>query len=174
MLGDMRESRCARPEPRGPLGLWPSSRRVVRAFCEALLCDADARGRLMSPSAALVDDVVMRFDEQLGAGSSDLRRGINLLCGLMDRMPPVIIGSISRMTELTLSERVALLEAMENARVGLVATMVVALKIPLSMHAYEQGELLAMTGCTRSSLTEPRGDKPIAAPRTWAERGGKP
>ena len=128
----------------------------------------------MSPSSELVEDAVLRFDEQLGAGSSDLRRGINLLCGLMERMPLVIIGSLSKMTELTLSERVAFLETMENARVGLVATMVVALKVPLTMHAYEQGELLELTGFTRPSLAEPRGDVPIPDPPTWAERGGRP
>lgn len=174
MLGRMRKTACAPPDLPGPFGLWPSSRRIVRAFVEALLCDADPRGRLMSPSSTLVDDVVRRFDEQLGAGSSDVRRGINLLCNMMERMPLVIIGSVSRMTELTLSERVAFLETMENARVGLVATMIVALKVPITMHAYESGEMLAMTGFTRPSLSEPRGDLPIPDPPTWAQRGGRP
>ncbi len=174
MLVPMRESSCAQPELPGPFGLSPSSRRVVRAFCEALLCDADAHGRLMSPSSELVEDVVLRFDKQLGAGSGDLRRGINLLCGLMERMPLVIIGSPSKMTELTLSERVAFLETMENARVGLVATMLVALKVPLTMHAYERTDMLKLTGFNRSSLKEPRGDIPIPEPPTWAERGGRP
>lgn len=161
-------------QEKGPYGLTPSGRRVVRAVCEALLCDADARGRLVPPPAVLVEDVVERFDAQLGAGSLELRSGFKMLCKLMDRAPLVILGSLQRTTELTLQERVAFLELMENAKVGLVATALVAMKVPLSMHAYESGALYAATGCTRPKLKEPRGDVPILEPKTWAQRGGRP
>ena len=152
-------------------GFDAKGRRIVRAFCEAMLSDEDERGKLVAPSASLVDRVLDEYDRMLGAGSLTVRNGMRALTRIVNRLPLVVLGTTTPMTELTLPERVVYLDALENARVGLMATALVALKLPVTMLAYEQGELLASLGFERESIPTPRGDVPIPVPRPWDEGG---
>lgn len=153
----------------GRHGLDAESRFIVRSFCEALLSDEDDRGRVIAPAASEVDRVVAGYDLLVGAGSLTLRNGMRALARVLNRLPVVILGTLAPMTELTLTERVVYLEAMENSRVGLMATAVVAFKIPLSMLAYEQEAGLALMDFERPSIQTPRGTNIIDEPRPWAD-----
>ncbi|PIE06329.1 MAG: hypothetical protein CSA75_00120, partial [Sorangium cellulosum] len=113
-------------------GLDHRSLLIVRALCEALLCDEDDQGHMVPPRCAWVDRVTGQFDLLVGAGSLTTRNGIKALAWLMNRLPLLALGTRTRMTELTLAERIDFLEALENSRVGLLATTVVVFKIPLS------------------------------------------
>lgn len=156
------------PERRGLDG---ESRFILRAFCEALLSDEDERGRVLAPRADVVDHVVDQFDLLVGSGSVTLRAGMRALARVVERLPALVLGVVAPMTELTLSERVVYLEALENSRVGLMATAVIAFKIPLSMIAYERPEGLALMGFERPTIQTPRGDVPIPEPRPWGNDG---
>jgi four helix bundle protein len=168
---------CSAPAMQQPLsvedhrrrGLSPRAVRIVRAFAEALLADSDPTGRVVAPAPELLERVVDELDRAVGAGSADLQRGLGAVCFAIDSLPPIIVQSFSRMTSLGLAARVSYLEALESSRVGLLATFVVALKIPLVMCAYEVGEELAMTGFDRDSLSTARGALPI--PRPWGPVG---
>lgn len=151
----------------GRPGLDQESRLIVRAFCEALLSDEDVRGRVLAPPAAVVDRVIDEYDMLIGAGSLTLRTGIKGLSRVVNRLPALVLGEFLPMTDLTLPERVVFLEALENSRVGLMATAVIALKIPLTMLAYEHAEGLAWMGFERRTIQTPRGDVPIPEPRPW-------
>jgi len=151
-------------------GLDHASRFIVRAFCEALLSDENERGRVIAPAADLVDRVVENYDLLIGAGSVTLRAGIKGLVRVLNRLPAVVLGERVPMTELTLPERIVFLGALEDSRIGLMATAVIALKIPLSMIAYEQPEGLAWMRFERPSIQSPRGDVPIPEPRAWEAR----
>ena len=89
------------------------------------------------------------MDDALGRASSDLRRGFVLLSLLMEWLPLFLVGAPSRMSRLPLARRVAYLEALETSRFGLLAMLLVAFKVPLSIPAFEQGEELASTGFDR-------------------------
>ena len=159
------------PERRG---LDRESRLILRAFCEALLSDEDERGRVLAPRADVVEDIINQFDLLVGAGSVTLRAGLNALTRVVNRLTTVELGVLVPMTELTLPERVMYLEALEDSRVGLLATTAIAFKIPLSMIAYERPEGLALMGYDRPTIQTPRGDVPIPEPKAWTdeERGG--
>ena len=160
----------------GRRGLDTESRFVVRAFCEALLSDEDDKGRVLAPASDIVDRVMEAYDLLIGAGSLTLRSGIRVLARVVNRLPTVVLGEFAPMTDLTLPERIRYLEALENARVGLLATTVIALKMPLSMIAYEQPEGIALMGLERPTIQTPRGNVPIPQPGPWVrtkgERGG--
>lgn len=160
----------------GRCGLDRESRFIVRAFCEALLSDEDGRGRVLAPRAEVVNRVIDEYDVLIGAGSLTMRTGIKGLLRVLNRLPALVLGEFLRMTDLTLPERVVFLEALENSRVGLMATAVIAIKIPLTMLAYEQGEGLELMGFDRPTIQTPRGGVPIPEPRPWdpiaAEVGG--
>ncbi|MBI5536786.1 MAG: hypothetical protein HY898_28960 [Deltaproteobacteria bacterium] len=150
------------PERRG---LRPAQRRIVRAIAQALLSDADERGLPIPPDDLWLDEVVDDFDKMIGAGSPDIRRGFFALTMLMERMPVVMMGSVRGASKLSLADRIVLLEALENSRMGLLATLMVAFKIPITMIAYDQGEALAMTGFDRPTLASLRGKAPIRKPK---------
>jgi hypothetical protein len=158
----MHSSPCLRPERRG---LRPASRTIVRAIAEALLSDADPHGRPTPPNAAWLDQVVDDFDKTVGAGSTDIRRGLNVLALVIDRLPAVVIGSLTRMSRLPLIDRIAFLEAMENSRIGLMATLLIAFKIPLTMMAYDDGDPLFLTGFDRATAGTLRGEVAVPKPK---------
>ena len=150
------------PERRG---LRPAQRRIVRAIAQALLSDADESGHPTPPDDRWLDEVVDDFDKMVGAGSPDIRRGFFALTLLIERLPTVVMGSIRPASKLSLADRIAFLEALESSRIGLMATLMVAFKIPITMIAYDQGEALAMTGFDRPTLASPRGKVPIRKPK---------
>lgn len=145
--------------------LRPSQRVIVRALSEALFSDDAPDGAPVPPPADLLDRVVEEFDFTVGAASPDLRRGFTVLCGLIETLPGIVIGTPARMSRLPLPARIDYLRALEGSRIGLLATLLVAFKIPLVMVAYDQGKELALTGFDRATLSLSRGNDPIREPR---------
>ncbi|MEO7329114.1 MAG: hypothetical protein ABI193_11075 [Minicystis sp.] len=141
---------------------WPGSgfsarsRRVVQAFAEALLADEDEAGNLLPPSRALCDRAIAELDHAVGRSSSDLRRGFGLLTFLLDWLPLFVIGDFSRMSRLPLGRRITYLETMETSKFGWFPLLVVAIKVPLTIPAFEQEELLRETGFDRADTAAKR------------------
>jgi hypothetical protein len=146
-------------------GLRPGQRVIVRAFAEAMLSDADDRGRPIPPDPVWVERVVDEYDKTVGADSPVIRRGVAAIAMALDTLPAVVIGLPRRMSRLPLAERIAYLEALESSRLGLISTLLASLKIPIVMIAYDEGEALALTGFDRPDLTTPRGRAPILEPK---------
>jgi hypothetical protein len=73
------------------------------------------------------------------------------------------------MSRLPLERRVAYLEALESSRVGLLAMLLVAFKVPLSIPAFEEGDELASTGFDRPT-TASRRRLPVAVANADAAR----
>jgi hypothetical protein len=149
-------------------GLAPWQRRVTEAVMEAVLADEDDRGTLVPGSPAACARATAWMDDSLGRSSNDLRRGFVLLSFLMEWLPLVILFTPTRMTRLPLDRRVAYLEALESSRVGLLAMLLVAFKVPLSIPAFEEGDELAETGFDRPT-TASRRRLPVAAPSASPE-----
>lgn len=137
---------------------------------EALLAERGEGGVTVAPPAAECERLVGAFALWVASGSDNVRTGFRLFLFLLEVLPPFVVGRASRMTRLPLAERVAYLEALETSRFGLLATLLVAVKLPLCALAYEGGEALARTGFDRRGLEARR--LPIAA--AGAARGGGP
>jgi hypothetical protein len=134
---------------------WPRSgfsartRRIVWAAAEALFADESDAGAVLPASQATCDRAVSAFDSSVGRSSGDLRRGIAVLSLLLEWLPVFVIGAPSRMSRLPIERRVLYLEGLEASRVGLLAMLLVAFKIPLALAAFEEAEELALTGFDR-------------------------
>lgn len=137
-------------------GLSPWARRIAWAAAEAMLCDEDERGELVAPGADVCERAVTSLDLSLGQGSPELRRGFTLLAACLELLPLFVIGAFSRMSRLPLARRLAYLEALESSRVGLLAVLLLAFKVPLCIRAFEEGAELAMTGFDRESTAARR------------------
>ena len=96
-----------------------------------------------------------------------------MIAWLIDWLPLFFIGTFSRASRLPLAKRLRYLERLEHARIGLLAALLVAFKIPLTIIAFEQAPELGVTGFDRESLAHRRVVRRIpveaAAPRS-AER----
>lgn len=145
----------------GRRGLSDGSRRVVLAFMEALLSDEDAEGHLVPGPSGPCARAAAALDDSLGRSSSDLRRGFAVLSFLMDWLPILVSGTPGRMSRLPLDRRVAYLEKLESSRIGWLAMLFVAFKVPLCIPAFEEGDELALTGFDRSTISA-RRKLPIA------------
>ena len=104
----------------------------------------------------LAKRVTGEFDLLIGAGSADLRRGYRVLVWLIEWLPIVILGVLSRASRLALARRLAYLDQLEHARLGLLATLLVAFKLPLTMLVFELGDELRGTGFDRDTVATPR------------------
>ena len=180
----MVDRRTTGAETRGALrrGLSPRAERVCRAAIEAMLADEDAEGRLSPPSDAACERAVDWLTHAAGVTSGDLRRGLGLLTFLLQMLPIVVIGAPRRMTSLSLADRVRYLSALETHRIGLLAMLATAFKVPMCIAAFEEGDELASTGfdrpdtVTRRSLLlaqvpeEPRVAEEPQTPKIEAER----
>lgn len=132
------------------------SRAVVRALAEAFFSEEDDVHGLRPARTDLVERVIDSLDLLIGAGSPDLRRGFRLLLFAAEWLPLFVIRAPSRATRLPLARRVAYLEALERSRRGVVTMLLVALKAPLAMVAYETGPELRLTGFDRPDLASSR------------------
>ncbi|AKT39412.1 hypothetical protein [Chondromyces crocatus] len=146
----------ARNDPQG--GLSAMSRRIAWSAAQAILCDEDesSPGTLIAPPPAVCDRAVRGLDESLARSSADLRRGFWVLTVALEFLPLFILGVPSRMTRLTLEQRLAYLEALENHRIGLLSMLLIAFKVPLCVPAFEEGEELRSTGFDRQTLSTRR------------------
>ena len=134
-------------------GLPGFAKKICRAVAEAILADEDERGELVAPDDATLDRVIHKLDLWLGTGSSQLASGFVALTLAVESLPIVIIRKPSRMTRLSLADRVRFLEKLEEHPSGLMSMLLVAFKIPLATAAYEEAPLLHETGFDRENLT---------------------
>jgi hypothetical protein len=137
-------------------GLSARSRRILFATAEALLCDEDEHGDLVKPPADACSRAVESLSLAVASSSPDLRRGYGALTFALEMLPLFVIGTPARMSRLPLARRVAYLEALETSRVGLLSMLMIAIKIPLLIPAFEEGAELASTGFDRPSLRNRR------------------
>jgi hypothetical protein len=133
----------------------PKTKRVLAAIVEAMFSDEDEVGLRPAP-AALTERVVDEFDLLIGAGSGDLGRGFRILSFIVEWIPIFIIGVFSRASRLPLGRRVSYLHKLEHAKIALVATLLVAFKLPLTMLVYEQQPDLRATGFDRETVSTRR------------------
>jgi hypothetical protein len=129
---------------------------VVDAMAEALLADVDDAGRLVGPPADERARLVAEFDDWMLHGGAVVPVASGWVLRLLDLLPLLIVGRLSTLRGLPLGARINYLEAVERSPVGLLATALISVKIPLVMLAYETGERLATTGFDRGSLGERR------------------
>lgn len=141
-------------------GLFAWQRRVAYCVVETLLADEDEQGALIPGGAAACTRAVDAIDDSFGRGSGDLRRGFVVLCLFMQWLPFFMIDTASRMTRLSLADRIRYLEALESSRIGWATMLLVAFKVPMCIPAFEEGEELAETGFDRPS-TESRRRLPM-------------
>jgi hypothetical protein len=139
----------------------PARRRSIAALAEALFSDENEDGLAPAP-AGLCERVAEEFDLLIGAGSSDLRRGFRVLAFLVEWLPILVLGDLSRASRLPLGRRLAYLYRLEHARFALIATLFIAFKLPLTMIAYELGPELASTGFDRATISTPRQARKLA------------
>lgn len=132
-----------------PRGLSVRAERVARAAIEAVLADEDAAGNLVPPSRAACDRAVVWLTSSAAFASGDLRRGLSFLTFVLQFLPVFVIGAPSRMTSLSLADRIRYLEALETHRIGLFAMLAIAFKVPMCIAAFEEGDELASTGFDR-------------------------
>lgn len=140
----------------GRRGLSRRAERVAWAAMEAMLADEDAAGNLVPGSAAACERGVMWLTLATGQASGDVRRGFGLLTFCLQWLPLFVIGAPRRMTSLSLAERIRYLEALETHRIGLLAMLMLAFKVPMGIAAFEEGEELRSTGFDRADTTSRR------------------
>jgi hypothetical protein len=133
----------------------PKRRRSIAAIAEALFSDEDERGIVPAPRE-LVDRVADEFDLLIGAGSADLGRGFRILAWLIEWLPIVVMGVLSRASRLPLARRLAYLQRLEQAKIALLATLLIAFKLPLTMLAFELDPELRLTGFDRPTMSARR------------------
>jgi hypothetical protein len=130
-------------------------RRIVSAVVLALFSSEGDSGLAPAP-ATLAERATDEFDLLIGAGSADLRRGYRLLVWLIEWLPIVVLGAVSRASRLPLARRLAYLDRLEHAKIGLLATLLIAFKLPLTMLVFELGDELRGTGFDRDTVATPR------------------
>ena len=148
----------------GRRAFGPARRRTIASLAEALFSSESEAGLVPAP-AELTERVADEFDLLVGAGSSDLRRGFSVLAFLVDWLPLLVLGELSRASRLPLARRLAYLHRLEHARFALVATLFVAFKLPLTMIAFELAPELGLTGFDRATISTPRRVLKMVGPR---------
>lgn len=137
----------------GRRGLSRGGRRIGRAALEGFLCDGSP---LRPPEESWCTKTLDAYDLGIGNASIVVRLGVRVLLMVLEWLPLFVIGKPSRMSRLSLADRVAYFEALERHRWGPLAMLLVATKIPLTIAAYEEGEALRMTGFDRPSTISRR------------------
>lgn len=128
------------------------AKRICRAAAEGILCDRDARGVLVPPDDALLDRIVDKLDLWLGTTSPQLGTAFIALCLGIDAAAMMILRKPTRMTKLSLEERLHYFEKLEEHENGMMSMLLVAFKVPLATAAFEHGEWLHSTGFDREDL----------------------
>lgn len=141
----------AHPLDHNRSGLSDFAKGVCRSVTEALLAD-EQDGRLIPGEAAVVERAVQKLDLWLGSGSLQLQNGFLALCGAMQGAPLLTLRKPTRFTQLSLEDRLRVLERLEEHENGLYTMLLTAFKVPLVTAAFEEGPLLIETGFDRRSL----------------------
>jgi hypothetical protein len=159
-------------EPGDPLdwqvrGLSTRARRVAFAAAQAILADVDDAGRIVPARRAFAERGVEAFDHAIGRSNPDVRRAFAILTIVLEWLPLFVIGAPSRMSRLPIAERVRYFERLEGSKVGLLAMLFVAFKVPIAIPAYEEPPELFETGFDRED-TAARRRLPVAPSRARA------
>lgn len=154
-MSDWRNTPSA--EDWGRPGLTRRARAVARATAEAALADrsSDANA-LVAPDGAWLDRIVDEYDAALGQASRPIRMGVNALLVAFDYFAVPLCGRLAPMRRRSMAERLDYLERVENHAVGAVTMAWIAIKVPLLVSAFEEGEPLAATGYDRPSTASRR------------------
>jgi len=131
-------------------------RPVVAALVEAMLADNGPDGHPRPPPPADVARIVDDFDDWIAHAGPRLTAALSAALLALDLAPPALRLRPGRLRSLPLAERIELLERMENHPSTLVTMLFVAVKIPLTLVLYEEGDQLATTGFDRPSLAHRR------------------
>jgi hypothetical protein len=118
----------------------PGHRRVLRAFAEALFYDETAP---FAPGQ--LDALVEDCDDFVSRASKTLRFGLVGILLVMRWLPPFLVRRFSTFEELSLADRVAMLERMDRGAPPL-PLLVVAYKTLLAMLFFEAPRELAAMG----------------------------
>ncbi|MEZ4296798.1 MAG: hypothetical protein R3B70_17660 [Polyangiaceae bacterium] len=137
-------------------GLSPRAERVAYSLVEALLADEDEAGALVPAPAATCERAVVWLTRAAGSSSVNVRGGFGLLTFVVQVLPLFVIGAPSRMTKLSLADRVRFLSALETSRIGLFSMLFLAFKVPLAIAAFEEGDELRSTGYDRPTTASRR------------------
>ncbi len=137
-------------------GFWSLSRTAAYAAAEAFLSDEDESGALKKGPAPACARAVKALGHSVGRTGTELRRGYNLLFVVLEFLPLFLIGVPRRMSRLPLKQRIDYFEALEASSIGLLSMLLIAVKVPLCMPAFEEGEELALTGFDRPSTVSRR------------------
>lgn len=140
----------------GRSGLTSIAKRIALAAVEGFLSDRNESGEVVPPDPLECRRVVQDFGLSIGATSMPLRLGIHALLGAMELLPVAVVRQARRMSRLPLADRVRYLQALEDSEVGLLVVVLVGIKIPLTLSAFEEGRALRMTGFDRPSTTAGR------------------
>ena len=139
-------------QPWGRRGLDASTRRIARSALEAILCD-QKNGEIVAPAPAWVDRVLDDYDLSVGNAGTQVRLGLRALWRALEWLP---FGKLGRMSALPLPERVAYLDGVEHHRFAAVTMIFIALKVPSTLSAFEEGEPLRATGFDRPTTASRR------------------
>jgi hypothetical protein len=139
--------------PWGRRGLDAGTRRIARSALEAILCD-EQNGQIVAPAPDWVDRVLDDYDLSVGNAGPQVRLGLRALWRALEWLP---LGSkIGRMSALSLPDRVAFLDGVEHHRFAAVTMIFIALKVPSTLSAFEEGEPLRETGFDRPTTSSRR------------------
>lgn len=145
----------AHPLDHNRSGLTKFGKLVCTSVTEALLAD-EQDGRLVPGEPEVVQRAVQKLDLWLGTGTLQLQNGFLALCGAMEGAPLLTLRKPKRFTQLSLEDRLHVLEKLEEHEVGLLTMLLTAFKVPLVTAAFEDGPLLFETGFDRKNLIVPR------------------
>lgn len=149
-------------------GLSARSRRVMLAAAEAMYSDEDGDGRPSAADSAVCERAVDGLDRLVGSASGVIRHGFAVFTLAMQVLPLFVLGRFALMTSLTLDERIRYLEALERSRLGFIAMLFVAIKVPMTICAFEEGDELRSTGFDRPDTVARRKRPRRAEPKRAA------
>jgi hypothetical protein len=114
----------------------PTLRAVAEAIVTAETPIPEAR------MSEFLDD----FDDYISRSSKTLRFGFLLLLQLVRVLPPFMLARFALFEDLSMDDRVRMLERMESHRITLLALVFVAFKTPMMIVWFEDPLLLAEIG----------------------------
>jgi hypothetical protein len=118
----------------------PRHLRVVETFAEALFHDP---GAPFEPGQ--LEALAVNCDQFVSPASKTLRFGLRAILDVVRWLPLLVIGKLATFEELSLADRMRMLERMDRARPPL-PLMLVAYKTILAMLFFEDPKELAATG----------------------------
>ncbi len=140
--------------------LLPRHRPVVRAFAEALFHHDPP-----VPEARL-DGFAEEVDRFISPASKTLRFGLLLMLDVVRWLPPLVLGRWALFEDLTLDQRVRMLDALDRSRVTPLALILVAYKTLMTVLFFEEPTERSATGYPGPERVRWRGTASLAVVRS--------